>query len=488
MELPREFEYWKQRAIYEVLPYPEHSKLRKKLYSVFDRLWFEATIDVVNRGDVFNPDGRFQIPTFHLIPSLSHVRLGELQVGEAFTLASPSNAKFEISSRDEGTVRLVAPNQQEFSLPGRTRVRAEDGSIRTAAEEGMTLVEPVDMFEILAKFPSKGFSLVRSSEGCVFELPDILPAWRQSDLARSVDGFSESKNAIATFPVALKVNVRTLRILRVEGTDGYITAFIGDAQASPHFMRYSALTGASVNAMSFNNFIAQATAGVSFVDRVRRYALETNWSNGEVVERGTGHNFGEDGFCRPAFTYKNLIDYIFSRNEEHYILGEDLDTALSRDWKYKISAGLVPRGLEDDDIFRRALQDKLIATLQDKFIDKAEDILELENLDNASLQSITMSMQAIGERFKNGIERDPTIPFMTLDPYTSDCMISIATVMQGTVEALKQTMDYAYELRTKNARVSSELINQPKSVDSFIDDFAIEAQMFANGLTQSVAL
>ena len=165
-----------------------------------------------------------------------------------------------------------------------------------------------------------------------------------------------------------------------------------------------------------------------------------------------------------------------------------MDTALSRDWKYKISAGLVPRGLEDDDIFRRALQDKLIATLQDKFIDKAEDILELEMLDNASLQSITMSIQAIGERFKNGIERDPTIPFMTLDPYTSDCMISIATVMQGTVEALKQTMDYAYELRTKNARVSSELINQPKSVDSFIDDFAIEAQMFANGLTQSVAL
>ena len=63
-------------------------------------------------------------------------------------------------------------------------------------------------------------------------------------------------------------------------------------------MRYSGLTGACVNAMSFNNFVAQAVAGVNFADRVRRYALETNWSNGEVVERGTGHNHGTSRFVR----------------------------------------------------------------------------------------------------------------------------------------------------------------------------------------------
>lgn len=320
MELPREFETWKRTAINEILPSPQHDRIRRKLRSIFDRLWFEATIEVVNRADVFNPDGRIQIPTFYLIPSLSHARLADMLVGEAFTLASPDESKFRITLRDGNFVHLVAPNNQSFTLPSRTKVKAEDGSIRTAGEEGMQMIEPVEVFEVISRASARGVSLVRTSEGYVFELSDKLPVWRQSDLARAADGISESKVALATFPVALKVNVRTVRILRAEGNDGYITGFIGDAQgaqisvfccpvlnwnfiahllffcyfplASPHFMRYSGLTGACVNAMSFNNLVAQAVAGVNFADRVRRYALETNWSNGEVVERGTGHNFG----------------------------------------------------------------------------------------------------------------------------------------------------------------------------------------------------
>ena len=253
-------------------------------------------------------------------------------------------------------------------------------------------------------------------------------------------------------------------------------------------MRYSGLTGACVNAMSFNNFVAQAVAGVNFADRVRRYALETNWSNGEVVERGTGHNFGEDGFCRPAFTHKSLVDYVYSRVDEHYILDEDIDTALTRDWKYKLSAGLVPRGLENDSLFRDALFQQLLMTVKAKFVDKAEEILEADELDESVEASIEAAMQTIGTRFKGGVEFDPSGAFRNLEPYVADILQSIAIVAQGTVEALKQSIDYSYELREKNARVSSELFHQPKPVDSFIDDFAIEAQMFANGLTQSVAL
>ena len=58
-----------------------------------------------------------------------------------------------------------------------------------------------------------------------------------------------------------------------------------------------------------------------------------------------------------------------------------------------------------------------------------------------------------------------------------DALHSIAIVMYGVVEALKQTMDFLYDLRTKNARVSSEMFHKPKSVDSFIDDMALEAQV-----------
>lgn len=249
MELPREFETWKQSAIQSVVPFPDCDKLRRRLRSVYDRLWFEATIEVVNLADVFNPDGRIQIPSFFLIPSLSHARLGDLLVGEAFTLASPDGSKFKVEYRDGNSVRLVAPNKQTFSLPSRTKVKAEDGTIRTVGEDGLELIEPVDVFEVVHKTSAKGVSLVRNSEGYIFELSDKLPAWRQSDLARSADGISESKVALATFPVALKVNVRTMRILRAEGDDGYVTGFIGDAQASPHFMRYSGLTGTCVRAL-----------------------------------------------------------------------------------------------------------------------------------------------------------------------------------------------------------------------------------------------
>lgn len=232
MELPREFETWKSSAINEVLPSPDLESLRRRLRAVFDRLWFEATIEVVNLADVFNPDGRIQIPTFYLIPSLSHSRLGDLLLGEAFTLSSPDGAKFRITSRDGNFVSLVAPNNQIVLLPSRTRVKAEDGNIRTAGEDGIKLIQPIDVFEVVSKSSARGISLVRTSEGYVFELSDKLPVWRQSDLARAPDGMSESKVALATFPVSLKVNVRTMRILRAEGNDGYITGFIGDAQVS----------------------------------------------------------------------------------------------------------------------------------------------------------------------------------------------------------------------------------------------------------------
>jgi hypothetical protein len=97
------------------------------------------------------------------------------------------------------------------------------------------------------------------------------------------------------------VNFRTLRLNNE--TKGYVFEFIGDEQSTPHFMRYSGLTGACVNGMLFNNFIKQAIDGIPFQDRFAEYSKETNWNNAEVVTRGTGANCGEDGFLRPGFPY-----------------------------------------------------------------------------------------------------------------------------------------------------------------------------------------
>jgi hypothetical protein len=59
--------------------------------------------------------------------------------------------------------------------------------------------------------------------------------------------------------------------------------------------------------------------------------------------------------------------------------------------------------------------------------------------------------------------------------------------MKSVVNALKQTIDFLVELRQGNQRLSSELYNQPKPVDSVIDDFAVEAQNFAKSLTESAS-
>lgn len=54
MEIPREFETWKNSAIGDVFPDPGHEEIRKRLCSEYDRLWFESTIDVVSFGSAIH--------------------------------------------------------------------------------------------------------------------------------------------------------------------------------------------------------------------------------------------------------------------------------------------------------------------------------------------------------------------------------------------------------------------------------------------------
>jgi hypothetical protein len=54
-------------------------------------------------------------------------------------------------------------------------------------------------------------------------------------------------------------------------------------------------------------------------------------------------------------------------------------------------------------------------------------------------------------------------------------------------QIVSQVIDSGKKAYVYNERVSSELYNQPKPVDSIVDDFAVEAQNFANALTMSAA-
>jgi hypothetical protein len=84
------------------------------------------------------------------------------------------------------------------------------------------------------------------------------------------------------------------------------------------------------------------------------------------------------------------------------------------------------------------------------------------------------------DRFLNALEVDEQTKKIFEDPH-----IFIAKRLG---EICKEVTDFAANAYLYNRRISSELSNQPKPVDSVVDDFAVEAQNFANSLTLSAAL
>lgn len=92
-----------------------------------------------------------------------------------------------------------------------------------------------DRFEILVKRPSE--VIVRNVQGRISRLSPTTMVRREGNLTRTPDGNGESKVSIATFPVSHYVNHRTM-CMRESQQKGYVSVFIGDEQATPHFMRY----------------------------------------------------------------------------------------------------------------------------------------------------------------------------------------------------------------------------------------------------------
>ena len=250
-------------------------------------------------------------------------------------------------------------------------------------------------------------------------------------------------------------------------------------------MRYSGLTGACINAMSFSNFIEKAIAGVPFVQRYREFAQETNWSNGEVVQRGTGGNYGEDGFLRPGFSYEECIDYLYSKAVEHIETEQPMEQFLSRDWKIKFAAAIIPRDMEFNADFAEKLVYHWNSAVHRNFLQKVEQDERFRD------SKIVKSLRAAGapkprdtDKFWNkvlsAVQRQKTIESAPLTEH-----VSIAKLLCG---VCRELIDFSSELSLFNERVSSELCNQPDPVDSVVDDFAVEAQTLANSLILGAAI
>ena len=122
--------------------------------------------------------------------------------------------------------------------------------------------------------------------------------------------------------------------------------------------------------MLFNNFIGDALIGIAFQDRFRTYSSSTNWSNGEVVTRGTGANYGVDGFLRPSFPYTEGVRYLYSKYIECQESDNDIAQLLTDDWKVKFCSALIPRGLEDNQSYLSALSEQMSHVIYEVFMEE----------------------------------------------------------------------------------------------------------------------
>ena len=453
MELPREYDTWKT------------TKFRgdRRVQQLLDRLWIEAATDVLALGDVFNPGGKTLIPRIHTIDSKTPQKLKKLQAYDAFTLA-PGTYIVKRHDPDKGICIGLENGRTSFWVPSDTHGIAPSATYDNPGPQ-VSLKESkafqlFDSFEVLSV--GHKTCIIRNKLGKVVEMDNTVDVIRLSNLSKGPDGRT-SKVAVASFPVA---HVACRKIMFRLSKNEYIVVFIGDGQCSPHFMRYSGLTGACINVVSFNNFIGQCLSNVSYAtgndataparrDRYQQYVTETNWSSAEVVIRGIGEGYGESAFLRPGFGYAALVKLLRARLEEQEASGlvEDLEDLLNDLWKKNLGASLVPRGLETDRIFLTSLYMEL--------------------------------MEAVGKEFGIEVQEDGWSRYL-------DDRVAVKThvpneMVERLLLLLRSIVVHVQQLAREYSRVSSDLYKQPKPVDSIADDFAVEAQNFANGLTMSTA-
>jgi len=466
MEFNREYDVWKKEIVHNIVE--GSTRMRKVTGTIsnsIDRLWYEAAFEVISQGDVYNPSGSAFIPKVYLINAKKNVHLNTLKIGDSFRISRAMDQKYEVL------------------IPGDKKI------------------------------------WVRSVEGYLYSLEGDENVLREADLTRSPDGNTESKVAIATFPVAHLVSHRTVS---VQQSKHWCTFPIGDAQSSPHFMRYSGLTGAAINSMLINNYIGAGlnSSTVFTQDRAMQLSQETNWSNEEVVRRGTGGNFGDDGFLRPGFKYTDMAEYLYYKAIEMDVYEEGVESQVpltantlcdSLDSRVdamfqnamlkKFASALVPRGMELMISYLNAVETSMSTAILNKILVEmkcdehltneaaflaefqlfADEVIDMTAIKgDGALMSKTKSRWS--ERFENLF--DAYLPSSKLQEKVREYMTR-AHIM---VDIVRKSYLVARDDHINGTRISSEAENEPKSVDYLVVDLAVEAKSFANGLGTSALL
>ncbi len=456
MELTREYEKWKHeivdRLLFTVKEVAKHRRrffeeLKETLRHNIDILWFEACLEVLRRSGVYDTDSKNRIPPKHLISSHIGEGLKYLSVGDSFRVSGKegtANRKFDV---------ILKKRETKYSLT-------------------QTIY-------------------ARSAEGIVQKFHENTEVFRESCLSRSIDGDTESKVAVATFPVSLHVNHHSIRAN--DQTKGYVFASLGDEQATSHFMHYSALSGRCINAVQFNRFLRSAMDGDAFTDRLELYSNETSWSNGEIIQRGIMTSFGEDGLLRAGFSHKQLMRHVWRQVIEGK---QNIDNVLSKNWMTKFTASMIPRGMELNNKFMKSLTEDTNVALFDLFLEAAkhDDGItwseEVENALKARKDNIlklreahtSTNHQTFWEQFLNGL-RTP------LDEASHQRLQDVhGSVAKGAEQFVSNVVDFAKESHLYDQRISQELWNQPRPVDSVVGDFAADGHCLPNSLAQSTAL
>lgn len=391
-----------------------------------DRLWFQSALDILTQAKVYSHSARRRVPKFYLAPSYSDDDVGDLDVGDAFTLKEKPGERYEVIVKD------------------------------------------------------KEFVFARNANGYMSRMKHDRQVRRDSDLTRAADGVTESKFAVSVFVVGQYVNHRSARVNNEK--DGYVFSFIGEEQATPHFMRTNRLTGTAINAMLVNKFVQGALDNVPFLYRLETYCSETNTSNAGVVASSIGSNHAHDGFLRLGFSLKDGVDYLHAKVCESMDIGLDLKDVMSPDWKSKFAAPMVPRGMEVNNHFLEHLRASVHKLTAEKFITelKKDKLLATETLMDVILRrkahmdrkDKNLDYEQYWDKFLREIEDQLTeAEFEELEEYHCE-------VAKQVENNFHKIIDFAKKESLYNERVASEYFNQPKPVDAVIIDGAMEAQLF----------
>jgi hypothetical protein len=229
--------------------------------------------------------------------------------------------------------------------------------------------------------------------------------------------------------------------------------------------RYSGLTGACINCTTLNNLIGQSLSNVPYQQRIQRYSRETNWSNREVVKRGTGANFGFDAFLRPGFPYAKLVDYLFDKAIEAKEVGSLTEPLLSKSWQSLVASSLVPREMETENDFFVSASMQMKMALEDKFVSQVS--LHLKQHNKEFLRSVAVEhVSKLTANWKAQGSIHTQFGLSQLTPDERQLTRTLSDDLVPVAECLIACLHQAVEEKILDQRRDAEVFHQPKPLDA----------------------